>query len=550
MSSKPLRKYPGIFSALLTVLLAVAWAFFAPRMLGGQAGYVIVNGDSMEPLYHRGDLVILLQADQAEVGDIFAYRYPELGPVIHRVVAKEGNRFIMKGDHNPWTDGYQPVFGDFIGKAAFHLTGVGNTVRWLRQPARFAGLVAIMAGLLVFGMAFDSSQKKNMKIKWPHLRLSFPRIPPSISREREGYLFALSLLLFASIALGVYAFIRPISRLVEDNIEYINTVEYVYTAPSNPQVYTDGVIQPGEPVFTQLNCKLRIIMDYAIKSTQPVDVSGTYNAIVIVSEPTGWKKTIPLLPDTPFTNNAFQKSILLDVCEIQKTIEKTNELTGLNRPYYSVSVITAITADGTIGNRAYHEVLSPKLDFSLDATELYLVQGDADDSDPLLWNQDGMILGASKMPNDLSIFGLEIPVLAARVTALVGLVIAITGILLLTLPAYQDAKRDELASIHLKYAPLLVQINPAQSKRRAASAKLVEIASMADLARLAHNTGQMVFEQTVGDEHHFLVFSDPYTYRYILRMQPKEELFPEPEEKDVVASSDSTEVISDGDKGD
>jgi signal peptidase I len=547
MSPKRLRKYPGILTALLTVLLAVVWVIFAPGILGGQASYVIVNGNSMEPLYRPGDLVILRGSDRAEVGDIFTYWYPEVGPVIHRIVAREGDRFIMKGDHNSWTDGYHPQFGDLIGKAFAHLPGVGNTVKWLRKPSRFAGIVTIMAGLLIFGLVFDSSQKKRKVIKWPLLRFRFPHIPPSIVREREGYLFALSLLLFASIALGIYAFIAPLSRTVEDNIEYVNSVDYLYTALSNSKVYTEGIILSGEPVFTQLNCKLKIEMDYVIQSAQPVAVSGSYNTGVVVSEPTGWKRTISLQPDTPFKDNAFKGSVILDICTIQKMIDTMTELTGLNRSYYNVSVISEITASGKIGGRVYQEKFSPKLDFILDPAELYLVQGEINGSNPLRWKLAGTLLGELKVANDLSLFGLEIPVLTARIVAIIGLMISIAGIVLLTLPVYQEAKKDELAAIHLKYAPLLVQINQSQTKRRTASTKLIDIASMADLVRLAQNADQVILEQTVGDEHHFLVFSDPYTYRYIVRTPKKEEPVLEPEEnKDADASGDtSVEDIGD-----
>ena len=48
-------------TAFVTVLLVIFWLVFAPTSLGGRAAYVIVSGISMEPLYHRGDLVVLRQ---------------------------------------------------------------------------------------------------------------------------------------------------------------------------------------------------------------------------------------------------------------------------------------------------------------------------------------------------------------------------------------------------------------------------------------------------------------------------------------------------------
>jgi signal peptidase I len=48
------------FSAALGfIAIVLVWIFFAPVQIGGQAFYVIINGNSMEPNFHWGDLVVL-----------------------------------------------------------------------------------------------------------------------------------------------------------------------------------------------------------------------------------------------------------------------------------------------------------------------------------------------------------------------------------------------------------------------------------------------------------------------------------------------------------
>lgn len=79
---------------------------FAPLQFGGQTAYVIVSGNSMKPVFHRGDLAILRTATDYQSGDIVTYRHPTIGPVIHRIISQDGDRFIFKGDHNTWTDAY------------------------------------------------------------------------------------------------------------------------------------------------------------------------------------------------------------------------------------------------------------------------------------------------------------------------------------------------------------------------------------------------------------------------------------------------------------
>ena len=49
----------AITSAIWLVLTAAIWIAFAPIQMGGSLAYVIVNGNSMEPNFHIGDLVIV-----------------------------------------------------------------------------------------------------------------------------------------------------------------------------------------------------------------------------------------------------------------------------------------------------------------------------------------------------------------------------------------------------------------------------------------------------------------------------------------------------------
>src|ERR1051325_5089533 len=110
------RPTHAAFAALLSVLLGAVWVAFAPIQFGGQAAYVIVNGISMEPGMHRGDLAILRQASDYQVGDVVTYRHPQIGPVIHRIIARDGDHLVFKGDNNSWIDGYRPTQEECIGK--------------------------------------------------------------------------------------------------------------------------------------------------------------------------------------------------------------------------------------------------------------------------------------------------------------------------------------------------------------------------------------------------------------------------------------------------
>jgi signal peptidase len=143
----------SFFSGGLLVLLAVIWANFAPLSLGGQAGYVIVNGNSMEPAYHLGDLVIIRPALVYAVGEVVAYRDAALNRyVIHRIIGENLDRYILKGDHNTWIDSYQPTAGEILGTEWIHLPRLGQAIMWLRTPIILTTIVSALGATFMVSL--------------------------------------------------------------------------------------------------------------------------------------------------------------------------------------------------------------------------------------------------------------------------------------------------------------------------------------------------------------------------------------------------------------
>ena len=116
-TSRPLR------AAAVLVCLITVWALLAPVAFGGSASYVMVAGASIEPLLHTGDLVVARQQAGYDPGEIVTYTHPRLGPVIHRVIGVEGDRYVLKGDSNPWIDSYQPTRAEVVGASWLVLRG-------------------------------------------------------------------------------------------------------------------------------------------------------------------------------------------------------------------------------------------------------------------------------------------------------------------------------------------------------------------------------------------------------------------------------------------
>ena len=150
------RRRPRWRSVLtwLVILGAVAgWtAFLRPATLGGSAGYVIVSGESMQPLLHTGDLAIVRRRPAYRVGDVVAYRIPaaDVGGgmlVIHRVIGGSvEDGLILQGDNRDHPDMWRPKAGDVVGALQAHVPHAGTALFLFRTPL----VLATAAGLLGF----------------------------------------------------------------------------------------------------------------------------------------------------------------------------------------------------------------------------------------------------------------------------------------------------------------------------------------------------------------------------------------------------------------
>jgi signal peptidase I len=139
-------RHPKLPAALITIVLFVAaWAMFAPPQLGGKVSYVVTDGVSMLPHYHAGDLVILRQEASYHVGEVAAYHNTQLGVVVmHRIIAREGDRFVFKGDNNNFADTDHPTAAQIVGAEWIHLPRLGDIVTHLRIPFVTAILLALL----------------------------------------------------------------------------------------------------------------------------------------------------------------------------------------------------------------------------------------------------------------------------------------------------------------------------------------------------------------------------------------------------------------------
>ncbi len=170
--------------------------------------YLSVQSGSMEPVLHKGDLVLVsrIPATDLQVGDIVTFISPQddKTPITHRIVAtpstETGYRFVTKGDANPSADS-SILPSSIVGRQTYTVPKLGYVADVMRRPIGLALLIYLPA-LWIIGAEIRRLQD--------HYRQRQPYISPDMIKRLEvsprvPITMALGLVLAAGIgALSVY----------------------------------------------------------------------------------------------------------------------------------------------------------------------------------------------------------------------------------------------------------------------------------------------------------------------------------------------------------
>jgi signal peptidase I len=552
------RWTPALLAALMLAVLAALWIAFAPIQMGGQAGYVIITGNSMQPGFHTGDLVITRRAAVYTIGEAVAYRNAELGRyVFHRIIAREQDRYVLQGDNNDWIDSYEPTYAELVGRLWMRLPGIGKAVEWARKPLQTTLIAGALAGfimLILFSKEPRPGDGRRPSLKeWLQARrLQFRgwiqaraaagfswksladkttralalapasaghpvdpgRRPPARIRDSvmEALFFALGLVAFGSLALGLFAFTRPPERIVPDDLELVHQGSFVYSAAGTPGVYDQAQVQSGEPLFPGLTCTLHLDFNYRLSAEQLSQVSGTLQLEArVMDEVSGWQRTIPMRRPVTFQGDSATVTSSLNLCEV---VELTNMLESETEYYaslYTLKIVPLVSVQGAAGKRALQDTFQPALVFAFDKQHFYVLRQEPE-ADPLHQTVVSTLEGTRLEANTLPLLGLEPTVASMRWLSLGGLLLAGAGMLALA-AGLGRAAQDRAAYVQMRYGPLLVEARAAQLEPAGA---VIDLSSIDDLARMADRKNSMILHELRGPVHYYLVQGDGTTYRYAL----------------------------------
>lgn len=515
-SRHPLRA--GIAAGITLVLAAVLWLLFAPQSLGGDFAYALVRGSSMSPALANNDLVLIRSAADYDVGDAVAYRDPQLGTVLHRIVDDDGERFTLQGDNRDAADPYRPTSDEIVGRTWAVIPGAGRLIREIQRPRNAALLV--VAAIALIGASATATGRRGR---------SPPRKPPAISRAGRSLSFygpaggnvlaVLVPIMLASVALPVLLYVQGDTRERTETVPFVERGTFSYEAVAGSGVYDGDRLGAPEPLFRRLTDDLPLLYEYEVTPSAPGEelsnVTGSYRLFAEIRQENGWKRTIELQPTMLFAGDRFSTSAVIDLRTVDRLIDGVEEQTGVIADVYRLRVVANVQVEGDLAGRPFTRQLEQALEFRLTDLQLQLMTR----SSTIEWTDTGTVTRTVEVGRALSIplVSLDIPYSTFPILAAVGIGVSALGLLLMALATFLIWRAGEPARIRARYGHRMVAI---EVEEGASGEQPLVVDRFDDLVHIADRAGLVIlhWEDAMFDD--YLVFDQRTSYRYTIWKLP------------------------------
>ncbi|GIW13778.1 MAG: hypothetical protein KatS3mg062_1217 [Tepidiforma sp.] len=490
----------GAVAAAVLLLLAVAgWVLFAPQQLGGQAAYVIVNGNSMEPGMHRGDLAVVRRADDYRPGDVVTYRHPDIGHVIHRIVAEEDGRFTLRGDNNEFFDSYHPTRSEVVGRLWFYVPGAGRLLWHLRSPLWAGAILFVAFAGLLGGAARGDAGRTARRSSASH---GGGQPMGTISKSWQDVLAVLVAGAIGFVVLAWVGFGRGLHAEVPAERTYTQRGAFSYEAASaDGRIYDTGRATSGEPVYLPLSDSVEFAFTYEFSAPYPASLTGSYQLVAELGDPSGWKRTFPLGEPGEFQGTSFATSGKLRLSDLINQIALLEGQTDVRNDRYTVTIRPQVRVSGELGGLPFEGEFDAALPMSLDRTRLWL--NSANPEQVLSPEEASVFAAPQRVTNHVRLWFIEMPVLAARVVGILGAAACLASAAVVLWKVSRLPSEQRLAeAVRIAGFPALEP------------SRVVDVASIDDLERVAERIGGVVLQEVRADSHVCYVRDGDVVYRY------------------------------------
>lgn len=151
-----------VIIGLLVILLIVSYSKFIekeyPIKLLGMS-FLIVTTGSMEPEINAGELIVIREKENYEVGDIVTFLDNDDFLITHRIVEIDENVMKTKGDANNLFDEQEKI-ENIKGEVIFHSKILGFFVLYLLKPLIFIYVTTIIIINLINTFFIEKEREK------------------------------------------------------------------------------------------------------------------------------------------------------------------------------------------------------------------------------------------------------------------------------------------------------------------------------------------------------------------------------------------------------
>lgn len=128
----------------------------------GSSGLIVVTG-SMEPTIHMKEFILIKEMEEYKINDIVTYKNKENIFVTHRIIEKDGDNFITRGDNNTIND--EPIkLQDIEGKVIYHSIVLGEIVLYWLKPSMIILFICLMLNFIKYSLLSRKAKVTDEKI--------------------------------------------------------------------------------------------------------------------------------------------------------------------------------------------------------------------------------------------------------------------------------------------------------------------------------------------------------------------------------------------------